>query len=369
MELSDFTTVIMTVTQDASKVDSSGGLDPADLYKCDVYQLIWYTVFGGILCILGVCGNIVSIFIFEKDPKKSSTTFLFQGLAVVDTFLLVLIFPVYSLPALIHFFGARHFALFVFPYIAVYLFPWAYYAQSCAVWVTVLVGVNRYIAVCYPYKAPEWGTIRRAKYLLAIVLILAFIYNIPSFITKRVSTRFDAELNMTVPFPDSTMRGVAEIIYYNILYSIVMLIIPLCTLVTLSVRLIKELKQVEMRRKTMVSTDRTDRAESNVTLTLVTVLIVFSICQAPALFTQIFWSILSDAQRECGGFQFYWSPLANCLVMLNSSINFALYFTTNTKFRRTFCTVLLKRPPQEPHMRTATTQNGTGASETLITQL
>jgi hypothetical protein len=56
--------------------------------------------------------------------------------------------------------------------------------------------------------------------------------------------------------------------------------------------------------------------------------------QAPALVTQFLWSVLPDSQRLCGGVQFYYSQITNLLVIANSSVNFVIYLTFNTRFRQ-----------------------------------
>ena len=334
---------------------------------CLLYQLIWYTVICGCICVAGVIGNVTSFIVFQRDSLKTSTSFLFQSLAVVDTFMLLLIIPTYSLTPLMNYLGVNDFRYYVFPYIAVYVLPFAYLAQSCAVWVTVLVGAIRYIAVCHPYKAPTWCSVTRAKHLLAIVILSSFVYNLPSFATKRIRFEYLEALNSSVPVPHSTMPNLFEIVYYNFCYSIFMLIIPLTALIVLSVLLIRKMKGVAKRRKSMVTSDRHD---SSITFTLVTVLIVFAICQAPALFTQILWSVLSDSHRDCGGFQFYWSPISNSLVVLNSAINFTLYVTTNIRFRNTLRTELLKLPAESARPRPHNNhQNGATQTDTLLTQL
>jgi len=56
--------------------------------------------------------------------------------------------------------------------------------------------------------------------------------------------------------------------------------------------------------------------------------------------------VLPDAQRKCGGVQFYFSQLTNLLVIANSSLNVVIYLTFNTRFRqvRSHCRVNLYRP-------------------------
>ena len=46
------------------------------------------------------------------------------------------------------------------------------------------------------------------------------------------------------------------------------------------------------------------------------------------------WNVLPAEQRDCGGVQFYFSQLTNLLVIANSSLNFVIYVTFNTRFRQ-----------------------------------
>ena len=77
------------------------------------------------------------------------------------------------------------------------------------------------------------------------------------------------------------------------------------------------------------------------TLVLIIVVIVFSVCQAPALLNQIFWNVLDDAARHCGGFQFYYSRISNILVITNSAVNFPIYAVFNTRFRQVLTTQVM----------------------------
>lgn len=81
--------------------------------------------------------------------------------------------------------------------------------------------------------------------------------------------------------------------------------------------------------------------DNNVTLVLIIVVIVFSVCQAPALLNQIFWNVLDDTARDCGGFQFYYSRVSNMLVVTNSAVNFPIYAVFNTRFRQVLTTQVM----------------------------
>ena len=49
------------------------------------------------------------------------------------------------------------------PYLVKYVNPVGCAVQSCAIWITVLLAVNRYVAVCRPFIAPRWLTMPRTR--------------------------------------------------------------------------------------------------------------------------------------------------------------------------------------------------------------
>lgn len=126
-----------------------------------------------------------------------------------------------------------------------------------------------------------------------------------------------------------------RIIYYNILYAVLMLAAPLIALSGLNVRLIRALTALRRKRAEMQGPKGSASAaqDSNVTLVLVIVVLVFTVCQTPALVTQLMWSLLADQARHCGGLQFYFGRISNLLVVVNSAANFPVYLCFNTRFR------------------------------------
>lgn len=125
-----------------------------------------------------------------------------------------------------------------------------------------------------------------------------------------------------------------RIIYYNFLYAVLMLAVPLIALTGLNVRLIRALTALRRKRAEMQGPKTsTASQDSNVTLVLVIVVLVFTVCQTPALATQLMWSLLTDGARVCGGLQYYFGRISNLLVVVNSAANFPIYLFFNTRFR------------------------------------
>ena len=60
-------------------------------------------------------------------------------------------------------------------------------AQTMTVWMTLLVTVDRYVAVCQPWRVADFATHqRRTRLVLAVVLLSAVVYNIPRYFEREV---------------------------------------------------------------------------------------------------------------------------------------------------------------------------------------
>jgi len=193
---------------------------------------------------------------------------------------------------------------------------------------------------CLCLQAARLCTVGQARLQLFVVLTCVLLYNIPRFCEAYLAT---VPINSTadgltyLTQADYTWLGQNEmyrIIYYNILYAILMLAVPLIALSGLNVRLIRALTALRRKRAEMQGPKTsTTSQDNNVTLVLVIVVLVFTVCQTPALATQLMWSLLSDDARVCGGLQFYFGRISNLMVVVNSAANFPVYLFFNTRFR------------------------------------
>ena len=324
---------------------------------CFLYVFIIRCIFIGIFCIVGLIGNITSFCVFQFDSLKTSTTFLFQSLCVTDSCLLICVFPLYCVESFSVYTERYNYLYTIGPYVYVYLFPVSAIAHSATIWLTVLVGVNRFIAVCVPYKAARLCTVSKAKQYVVIVILASILYNLPRFFAFHVPKYGDVA--------DYTSLGknhIYRVTYENICYLIFILTVPLLILTVLNIRLIKALKDLKKRRSEMQT--RQQQQDNNVTLVLVVVVLVFSVCQLPSLINHLLWTIYPQDQRECMRFHWYLRHICNLLVVVNSATNFLIYMIFNTRFRG----ILLQRL-----FRVQCSNNGAttcnGASQTLLSKI
>ena len=75
------------------------------------------------------------------------------------------------------------------------------------------------------------------------------------------------------------------------------------------------------------------RQKQDLTFVLIVVVFTFIICHTPAFVDTILWTILDGSQKSCGRWLFYYTAIADILVMFNSSANFAIYVLTSPRFR------------------------------------
>lgn len=147
-----------------------------------------------------------------------------------------------------------------------------------------------------------------------------------------------------------------RIVYANALYCIFMFLVPLGALLLLNAELIREVTRARRRRRVLLGErlprhhgHRAFRAgsisggEDDITLTLVVVVVVFVVCQTPALATQILINVYSKEDRECPTPFFFYERLSDLLVVFNSAINFVIYCFCSRRFRQAFKCLFFNR--------------------------
>ena len=317
--------------------------------NCRVFTFVVYVVIFGIICTFGVVGNGLSFVVLNLDRRTHTATFLLQVMALTDSLFLVT-------AGFAHIFAAS--ILFVdrtdhpfMPYMMKYIYPLVHITQLGTVWITVFVAFNRFVAICWPFRAAFLCTMNRVRAQVGILAAGVVLYNIPRFAEYRIESVWDSCVNA------STTRGVEtdlklsetyNVVYETTFYCIVVFLGPLVALVFLNARLIRELVQAHRRLNANrlprtsntggnggggVMVEANDQ-DHNITLVMVVVVIVFLVCQTPAYVNQVLYYVLGETAYHCGEPYFYYYHLSNLVVSSNSAVNFFIYCAFRRKFRQ-----------------------------------
>lgn len=298
---------------------------------CALTRFILFSVFAGVICIVGLFGNTLSMYVLGKDSQSPVASFMLQWLAAADNLFLVLWGIHFSLTYLIKYANLDVHDLWVL--IRVYSYPILFIAQTATIWMTVVIAASRYVSVCIPFRAAQIVTMPNTKKAVYGTWCFSILYNIPRY--------FEAYLipphgNITTYTYTKTAFGVSEyyrLIYFDILYYITSFVLPLVLVLFLNLRLTWAYRKIQKRRAQMRSQRANTTAsdnDNNITLVMIIVVLTFIMSQAPARMVQILWEYKYD---RCDTVQFILMEISKILEVLNSSINIFIYYGLRATFR------------------------------------
>ena len=319
-----------------SLLTSSEGNDLEDL-------TFWMDgVATNVVIVLGLIGNVMTSLVLSRRDMQSatgsggsgSTNAYLRALAAWDSMVLVSSLLLIGLPAVPQFaFYRSH----VFAYVHSYFYPLALIAQTATIWLTVAFTLERYVAVCLPLKSTRNSGATRARVVITLVSSASLVYNLPRWFDFRPVHVTSTDTNTTLLTVEYCQGALYTQIYFSWLYALVMCVLPLAILAVFNTCLIVAVRRSTRRRVRMgvASSAR----ENNVTVMLVAVVVVFMVCQVPALVYNVAYAV--DRARVETDFRYQvLSHIRNFLVNVNSAVNFLLYCAIGRRFRRTLVRML-----------------------------
>ena len=300
-----------------------------DKASCIAFEFYLYTVAMGILGLFGLVGNSMSFLVLRKDRGTPVATFLLQVLAVADNCFLLLWIITYSVKNYLRFLSPESATQQSYIYARVYTFPLLYMAQTETIWLTVVIALNRYMAVCMPYKAPHLCTIMNVYKEVIAVTMFSICINIPRFFEIEVIQK--VENGSVITDFQRTELGKNDVyatVYTDALYYLFSFVLPLLILAFVNTRVTVAYQAAKKRKRRMTS--RRSDNDNNITLVMIMIVLIFILCQAPARIVQLVWSYKYNHCRE---YQYYLIHISNTLEVLNSSVNFLIYFMFRKRFR------------------------------------
>ncbi len=315
----------------------------------DTFQLIRFyttTVIIPFLCVFGILGNICNILVVSKQhtqvPMDKSAYAVLIALAVSDTICCVSLLPNGFKGEKQNFFQGMTFWL-VYEMYGIYI---QNAFSQISTWFIVIVAISRHIAICFPLKAKEVITLCKTMVAVSVVTIGWLLLDLP-YIWSYKLNEISCEYNQTglVLYYSLDVGVLNTNVLLNQVFTyigmILGFILPLIILVYCTFRLIKAVKtsdSMQKQHRAIYIEQKRKAPTSHVTVTLITIVIVFIILIFPSECLQI-WFFFSTGDKT--DLIFTVAVICNAFHTLNYAINFILYTVVNAQFRRTFMGLIL----------------------------
>ena len=299
--------------------------------SCNMYDLVVKTLIQTSIFIIGFISNLISLTIFSCGVVKTSMTYQLQWLAAVDTAYLLTYWATYILQDTLSFFEITSDLFWhgIQPVLYVCFRPLFHVGRTCTVWMTVLIGLFRYLAVCKPFSNLNMRCVQNGQRYVMLVVVLSFLYSSPEFFAYYLEPyEIDGHVYFHV-----THTGLLNIWLYYIydvyVYAVVVSGIPFLILLFVTVKILIVLGKRGNIRRSMQSSYT---SQNNISTILICILIVFIICHFPEIVNGISRR-LPSVDSSCGSLMHYFYSLQGVGFLLNSSINGFIYFGLNKHFR------------------------------------
>lgn len=305
------------------------------------------------VCLFGLIGNSMGFgVLFRKEFRRSSYWYL-CGITVSDTFFL-LCSIVDSIPSFLKTHNAKlseYIQAYSFPYVNAYLSLVSFQSST---WLIVAFSIERYLAVSRPLKIKDSFFHRHSFFVCLATYITMGLYHIPNTSMFEVREYFNPifnDVSYTVGYRDWAMNSGFRVIY-GLVGLVVAWYLPMVILFIMNVGIIRQTNLMQSERsKYLVSQGSRNswREQRKLNITLVTISISFLLAVAPnaAILTL---SKVDDDFTTLGRehFLFYLVLfIARLLSVINSSIDFIIYFLVSdvvrTLFRKQFGCLAKKR--------------------------
>ena len=263
--------------------------------------------------------NGLTLAVLCKRAKSSSSTLFMASLAVWDTFSIWLKGWGYFINRFdldISDFGCQIINFFLNT------------ATLIATWLVVVMTTDRFIAVGFPLKRPIWCTVRRAKIVLASLVLIAVLLNAQYL--YLIESHISPVSGFMCRYKPELLQYTSEI--WNWIEMAAVFVIPQIMIFLLNIAIMTILKRTSQG---MVVQNQVAKHVDSVTAMLLTVSLVFFILTAP-------WAVFLLYSSQVWNYKSSFSAWANYIFLntflrlmndLNHCINFFLYCASGTLFR------------------------------------
>lgn len=290
--------------------------------------LISQEILFGIVCVVGLLGNTLVIYVVIRFSKMQTVTNMYiVNLAIADECFLI------GIPFLITTMIRKSW-IFGETMCRAYLILTSINQFTSSIFLFIM-SADRYVAVCHPISSPKWRTPLISRIVSVAAWTCSIILMIPIF---NNSTEVSREMtNTTVKSciiawnKNSTYQGTeaSAFILYTFIFSFAT---PLCLILIFYCLVIQKLKTVGPQNKSKEK-KRSHRKVTNLVLTVVT---VYVLCWLPYWILQLANIFSNSEETKVSKFLIAIHLLASCLSYSNSAMNPILYAFLSDNFKKSF---------------------------------
>lgn len=310
-------------------------------YSLFLTRLIVQKYLVPVVVLCGLLGNIFNIIVLVNPKMRTSTNIYLLSLAICDSMYLLFCLSLSFL----------HCSNKTLPEDALWYILYARVFSdlfgNTSVWLTVCFTLERFIAIRLPMRGKAWCTVRKAKFATLTTSIACAINTFPEFFETKV---VKVTTNVTHYYHCSSTEFAESHSYqfgYYWWFVATFTFMPLILLSVFNSLLIKSVWQANKKRQFLSHTrvtgesQKQNKEQQRVTLMLISVVLIFLLCQTPQAVLLIYRSYVqaisvsypADLIKIAGN-------VCNLLVQINASVNFILYSYFSSRFRRTFKQVI-----------------------------
>ncbi|XP_008427420.1 mu-type opioid receptor isoform X2 [Poecilia reticulata] len=276
------------------------------------------TAVYSIVCMVGLVGNVLVMYIIVRYTKmKTATNIYIFSLALADALVTS------TLP-----FQSVNYLMGTWPFgdiLCKMVMSIDYYNMFISIFTLTTMSIDRYIAVCHPVKALDFRTPRNAKIVNVCNWILSSAIGLPvTFLASTVTNANIVDCKLDFPSPAWYWETLMKICVFIFAFIMPILIITVCYGL-----MILRLKSVRM----LSGSQEKDRNLRRITRMVLVVVAVFIICWTPIHVFVIISALINIPSSTLQTITWHF-----CIALgyTNSSLNPVLYGYLDENFKRCF---------------------------------
>ena len=324
----------------------------------------FYRACLGMICLLGIVGNLLILAVLSRrrllsalDSLERSATHGLLALAGSDLLFCCAVFPYALLPPQD---GVGDRGPLPVPVSQSATMVYSLYGTAtinlllmCSTWNIVVITTSRYLVVAQPLHARKILGSRRTAVMLLLAFLFSVICSAPSFLHIKLVQCWTVDgvlmTSLEPRWPDGLSKAVH--IYSGWVWPVLAQFIPVVILMACNARLIRELRRASRQREVVCRGQTVKDHSHKVTLTLVTLVLMFLILGSPAEILKYInpyesWGVAGHVVAR----------VANLLQALNFASNFLMYCIVNCHFRQIVRETLCHCPSAKNSHRRSTSE-------------